>query len=444
MRTPPQGSRGELSPLVRLAIPLAAQQVGFHLMGAVDAAVLGRYNEAALAGAGVGNNLIFGVSAVGMGIVMGMDTVVPQALGAGRLVDARRSVGAGMRLAIVVGLLCTLLAFATPLLLEVAQVEAEVVRETTPYVYMRALGVVPFLMTIALRSYLAAHGKTRPLVIAVIVGNIANLALDIALIFGVPALGVPALGVIGAASATTIVQLLILVVYAAGVRALDAGQRRPRSTTADLAAIIGVGLPVGGQIFAEVGIFGVATVIAAHFGKVPAAAHSIALNAASVTFAVSVGIASATSVRVGLAVGAGDIALARRRGVVGILTGLAVMACFAAAFTIAPRAVATAFTDEPDVLFATMPLLQIAALFQLSDGTQAVAVGALRGLGRTGATLWGNLVGHYAIGLPISLVAGFSLGMGIAGIWWGLSAGLTVTAIYLVATFLKNTSQNRR
>jgi MATE family multidrug resistance protein len=409
-------------------------------MGAVDAAVLGRYSEAALAGAGVGNNLLFAVTAVGLGVVMGMDTVVPQALGAGRRIDARRAVGAGVRLAVLVGLLCTLVVFFTPLLLDAASVDPEVVREATPYVYLRAVGIVPFLMTSALRSYLAAHSRTRPLIVAVIGGNLANFGLDVALIFGAPRIGLPALGVLGAATATTVVQLLTLAVYAAGVKALDNGEVRPRSTRADVAAIARVGIPVGGQIFAEVGIFGIATMIAAHLGKLSAAGHAIALNAASVTFAVSVGIGSATSVRVGLAAGSGDLALARQRGLLGIWAGLAVTAGFAALFILTPEAVVSAFTDQPNVMLAAVPLLQIAALFQLSDGAQAVAAGALRGLGRTSATLWGNVVGHYAVGLPVSLLAGFSLSMGIAGVWWGLSAGLTVTALYLVAMFLKNTS----
>jgi MATE family multidrug resistance protein len=282
------------------------------------------------------------------------------------------------------------------------------------------------------------------MIFAVTAGNVVNAMLDLVLIFGVSAIGLPALGVLGAATATTIVQLLILAIYALGVRALDQGAPRPKSTAADLVAIARYGGPVGGQIFAEVGIFGVATVIAAHLGKIPAAAHSIALNISSLTFSFAVGVASATSVRVGLAVGAGDLATARRRGLMGVWLGLGVMACFAATFVLAPAAIASAFTDRPEVIVATVPLLQIAAVFQLSDGTQSVGAGALRGLGKTGATLWGNLVGHYLVGLPISLGLGFAAGMGIAGVWWGLSAGLAVTAIYLVWTFLRSTSRSPR
>jgi multidrug resistance protein, MATE family len=434
-------NRDELRALVRLAVPLAAQQAGVQLMGNVDTALLGRYSDAALAGSGVGNNLLFGITSLGLGLVMGMDTVVPQALGGGRTDDARRAVGAGVRLAVLVGLILTLAVFGTPLVLGLAHVDPAIVSEARPYIYLRAVGIVPFLITIALRSYLAAHHRTRPLIIAVIAGNLVNFGLDLVLIFGVPALGIPRMGVLGAALATTVVQLLTVLVYVAGVRSLDGPAPRPRSTGADMIAIAKVGAPVGGQIFAEVGIFGVATVIAGTLGELPAAAHSIALNIASLTFSFAVGIAAATSVQVGHATGAGNIALARRRGLLGLGVGLAVMACFAAAFGIVPAIIARAFTADVTVIAATVPLLHIAAAFQLFDGIQAVGAGALRGLGHTRETLWGNLVGHYLVGLPVVLLLGYTAGLGITGVWWGLSAGLAATGTYLFVRFLRATTQ---
>jgi MATE family multidrug resistance protein len=436
--------RSEAGAMLWLAAPLMAQQAGHNLMGVVDAAMLGRYSDSALAAAGVGNNVYFAVSCVGMGIVMGMDTVVPQALGAGRVDDARRAVGAGVRLAILVGLIATLLVFASPILLVLADVDPDVLHEARPFLYLRALGVVPFLIMIALRSYLAAHGKTRPMIVAMVIGNIANALLDLVLIYGVPALHIPAFGVIGAAAATSLVAILTTVVYALGVRELDRGIERPRSTTSDLLAIARYGGPVGGQLLAEVGVFGIATVLAAHIGKIPAGAHSIALNLSSLTFSFSVGIASAASVRVGHAVGSGDLALARRRGLIGIALGLVVMACFAATFLAIPRTLASGFSDDTSVIVATIPLLQIAALFQLSDGTQAIAAGALRGRGDTRATLWGNLLGHYVVGLPIVLGLGFGAGLGAPGLWWGLSVGLTATALFLVVRFIRSTSRSPR
>ena len=427
----------ELSAQIRLAIPLAAQQLGFQLMGMVDAAMLGRYDDVALAAAGVGNNLLFAISALGWGIVMGLDTVLPQAVGAGRHADARRALGGGLRLAILTGLACTLLVVAAPRILDLAGVSAEVANDARVYVDLRAFGIVPFLVSIALRSYLAAYNITRPLIVAMVAGNVANAGLDLVLIYG--AGPVPAMGIAGAAVATVSVQVALVAIYFAGVRALDGAAARPASTRNDLAEIVRYGIPISGQMFAEIGIFGVSTVLAARLGKIPAAAHSIALNLASFTFAVAVGIGSATSVRVGHAIGAGDRAQARHRGVVGLGIGLAIMSAFAAVFIALPGPLAALFTDQAAVVAATLPLLQIAALFQLSDGAQAIAAGALRGLGDTRATFVGNLVGHYGIGLAISLTLAFGVGMGAPGLWWGLSVGLTATATYLVLRFHTHT-----
>jgi len=310
----------------------------------------------------------------------------------------------------------------------------------TLYVDLRAIGIAPFLVSVALRSFLAARGRTRPLVIAVVVGNIANLALDVILVFGVSAVGIPPLGVAGAAIATAGVQLLQLVIYfralAAIDRQADAPPARTPSTRADLRAIVKYGLPVGGQLFAEVTIFGVATVLAARLGKVPAAAHAIALNVSSFTFAVAVGVGSATSVRVGHATGAGDLLAARRRGLAGIATGAVAMAVFGVVFVAFAAPIAHLFTDDQAAIATTVPLFQIAALFQMFDGIQAVGAGALRGLGDTRWALWANLIGHWVIGLPISLGVGFGLGYGVTGLWWGLAAGLCATAVVLVIRFV--------
>jgi MATE family multidrug resistance protein len=439
--------RAELGAQLALAVPLAAQQVGLQLMGAVDTAFIGRYSPAALAGVGVANALVFTISAIGMGVVMGLDTVAPQALGAGRVDDARRSLGAGLRLAVLVGLPATLLVLAAPLLLPLAGVSPAVADEARVYLYARALGVVPFLATIALRSYLAAHGTTRPLIIAVVVGNVVNALGDWILIYGdagladlhLPRIGLPALGVLGAAIPTSAVQLMTLGVYVLAVRGLDRAAPRPPSTAADLATIARYGLPIGGQLLAEIGVFALAGILAAHLGEIPAAAHSVAINVASFSFSVAVGIGSATSVRVGHAVGQGDLALARRRGTLGLILGVAVMSGFALCLVAFAAPLARVFTDDAAVLLAAVPLLHVAALFQLSDGAQAIGAGALRGLGNTRATLVGNLLGHYGVGVAVSLVLAFPLALGVTGLWWGLSAGLSATAIYLVVRFRRDT-----
>jgi MATE family multidrug resistance protein len=431
--------RQERGALIALAIPLAFQQMGVQVMGLVDSALLGHYSDSALAGSGVGNYLLFAITAVALGIVMGLDTVVPQRIGADRIDAARRALASGIRLAVAIGLAAMLVVIVSPEILRLTDTPADVSADARIYVYARSFGVVPFLLTIAMRSYLAARSTTRPLVIAVIAANVLNALLDLVLIFGVEALGIPSLGVIGAAIATVVSQIGIVVVYWIAIRGLDEDKPLPSPSRDDMREIVGYGLPVGGQLLAEIGAFSVSTILAAHLGKLPAAAHMIALTLSSFTFSLALGISNATSVRVGHAIGAGDRELARRRGLIGVRVGLAIMAGFAVAFLIGARPLAQLFTDDAAVIVAAIPLLQIAALFQLSDGTQVIAAGALRGLGETRATFVGSLIGYYGIGFAVMLGLAFGAGMGAPGLWWGLSAGLTATAVYFFVRFLRAT-----
>jgi multidrug resistance protein, MATE family len=439
----------ELRAQLALAIPLAAQQMGLMLMGLVDTAVLGHYHRDALAGGGVANSLVFGVTCVGLGIAMGLETLLPQALGAGRRADTRWLLADGMRVAVAVGLLLSLVVAASPLILPVVGVQPAVARQAELYVWTRSFGVVLFLVQVTLRVFLQAHGVTRPLIVAVVIGNAVNVLLDWVLVFGdrgladlgLPTIGLPALGVVGAALATIAVQLVIVAIYAAAARTLLGGiPRGPRPPSA-VRRILVLGVPVGLQLGAEVGAFALAALLAARIGELPAAGHQVAINLASFTFSMALGIGAAVAVRVGHAVGAGDHRLARARGGTALRMGLAVMSAGAALFLLVPAELAGLFTDDPEVIAAAVPMLRVAAIFQLSDGAQAIAAGALRGAGDTRATFIANLIGHYAVGLAVSLTCAFWLEMGAVGLWWGLSAGLTATAIGLLVRFRRLTAR---
>jgi MATE family multidrug resistance protein len=445
------GRPGEVREHVALALPLAAQQIGLQLMGAVDTAMLGRWDPAALAGAGVANGLVFAISCIGMGVVLGLDTLIPQALGAGERGRARALLGDGLRVALLVALPATLLTLAAPLILPWFGIDEQVGYQATIFVWARAFGVAPFMLQVALRAYLAAHGRTRPLVIAVVAGNLINLVGDYILIYGdrglvqlgLPAVGLPELGVIGAAAATSLVQIATLFYYALAVRALHRDDPVPAVTPAPPSAvrrIIVLGTPIGLQLLAEVGVFALSGILAARIGADAAAAHSVAIQLASFTFSIAVGIGTATAVRVGRAVGAGDTPGARRAGMIGLGLGGAVMTATALVFLVTPRPLAALFTDDATVIAAAIPLLQIAALFQLSDGAQAVLAGALRGAGDTRWPFYANMIGHYGLGLGVSIVLGFQLGLGTRGLWWGLSAGLILTSVILIARFRRVTS----
>jgi len=437
--------RIELREQAQLALPLALGQLGQQLMGLVDTAMLGRFDEAALAGAGIANSLLFGVTVFGIGVVMGMDTLVPQALGAGEQARARRLLWHGLRVAVMIGLPLTAIAALTPLLLPLFAVEPEISLEASVYVYGRLPAIIPFLAFIALRSYLQARNITRPIVIAMVAGNVFNVIADGFLIYGdralhaisLPGIGMPALGSLGAALCTSIISVLAVAIAALAVRAaaVEGASRHPYDPKVTR-SIIRLGTPIGLQITAEVGIFALTAILAGRLGTTPAAAHQVAITLASLTFAVALGIGAASSVLVGRAVGAGDVPGTRRAGVTGVLFALAFMAPSALVFLLFPEFLARLFTDDAQVIEASVPLLRIAAVFQLSDGAQAVATGALRGAGDTRSPLLANLVGHYAIALPLAVALAFGLDMGVDGLWWALCAGLTLVAIALNARFL--------
>jgi len=424
----------ELRELFRLALPVAAAQAGTQLMGLVDIAVLGRLGATELAAAGLGNVIFFGISIAGMGMMMGVDPLISQAIGAGDLVRARRMLWQGIWLALAVTAVLTAVLLGALVALPRAHVQQELVEPAKVFVLIRMISLAPHLMFFVVRGYLQAHGTTRPMLVSMVVANIVNFIVDIVLVFG--AGPIPALGIAGAAMATMICTILQLVIISLAVRKIHVdGHVDHRWSSREIAQAARVGLPVALQMGLEVGVFALVGVLAARLGTLHLAAHQIAIGLASFTYTVALGIAAAGSVRVGLAVGARDTGAARIAGHVAFIAGAVVMATNGLAFALFPRALARLITNQENVIAFAIPLLLVAAVFQLSDGVQGVGAGVLRGAGDTKFALWANLAGHWLIGFPIALWLGFRQQYGIVGLWWGLCAGLTVVAILLFARF---------
>jgi MATE family multidrug resistance protein len=417
-------------------------------MALVDSAMVGHFDRVALAGFGVANTLLLTLTFLGVGIILGLDALIPQALGRGDSAHARTLYRSGVRLAIIIGIPLTLAGTLAPLLLKPCGVQVDVADEASLYLYGRLPSILPFLIFTASSSYLQAIGKTRPIVIAVVLGNVVNLAADGLLVFGdaalerfgLPPIGMPALGGLGASLATCIVVIFMTAYLAFSIyrhRIRAAG----KATKALTIKIFRVGLPVGLQLLAEVGIFGIVGVSAGVLGALAGAAHQLALSLASVPFSFAVGMGAAAAVRVGNAVGRENHQDARRAGFVATSWGAFIMVFIGIFFVIIPEPLVRIFTDDVAVVNACVPLLAITALFQLSDATQAVLAGALRGAGHTKASLVANLIGHYGVGVWLALGLGLMLDMGAAGLWWGLAAGLTTTAILLAIQFWRLTAK---
>jgi len=283
-----------------------------------------------------------------------------------------------------------------------------------------------------LRAYLQAQHLTRPMLLAMVAGNVWNFVSDLVLVFGWGP--IPALGVAGAAISTDLGLFLQLGIVLWAVKRIHVHAGR-NPVWDEIRRAIRIGLPIGLQMGLEIGIFALVGVLAGRLGTLDLAAHQLVLGIASFTFTVSVGIASAASVRVGLAVGARDRERTRTAGYSALLVAAAWMSCTALTLAFAPRAAARLVTNQLDVIAAAAPLFFVAAVFQLSDGIQVVATGALRGAGDTHYSFVVNLVGYWVIALPVALYLGFQRSMGVVGLWWGLCVGLAIVATLLFLRF---------
>jgi len=429
--------RTELKSLLRLAGPLAAAQAGTQIMGLVDLAVVGRLGERELGAAGLGNNIFFAISILGIGINLGVDPMISQAFGAGDAVRARHVMWQGVWLALGVTVALTIMLLFAPLLLPLFDVAEPLRPIASQFLLVRTAGLAPMLLFFVLRAYLQSQHITRPMVTAMLIGNVFNLVSDLILVFGWGPF--PRMGVAGAALSTDLGAVLQLAIVAWTVKSIrlpphDAGAlHHPKWP--EIRQAIRIGLPIGIQLSAEIGVFTVVGLLAGHLGAIDLAAHQLVISFSSLTFTIAVGIATAGAVRVGLAVGARDQPRTRMAGLSAITGGIAIMLVGAAIFALFPRAVASLMTNRENVIVAAIPVLLVCAVYQLSDGLQAIGAGILRGAGDTTFPLASNLVGHWLIGLPIALYLGFHRNMGIVGLWWGLCAGLTAVAILLLFRF---------
>ncbi len=443
--------RQEFVGLWRLALPLAGVRLGNQMKSFVDTAVVGRLGDVELAAVGLANGFFFVIAVLGLGAMMGFDPLVAQALGAERPQRARQLLWQSVWVALAVGMGLAVLVLVLPWVFVPAGIEPEVAQEARTYMWIRALGLWPVLIFAGMRSYLQAIKHTAPLIWAMIASNILNLGLTILLVFGGadlpawtgPLRDVPAMGVAGSAWATvacTVLQLVMLVV------SMSKEHRGPLLEAAcgpsgkEIRQAVGVGLPIGLQYAAEVGVFALVGFLAGRLGSVGLAGHQVALTLASLPFMISLGISSAGSVMVGRAVGALDAVRARVSGWVALTSGTAFMGLSASLFWLAPEPLVRLLTTDAEVIALAVPLLFVAAVFQLSDGLQAIAAGVLRGAGDTRFAFVANVLGHYAVGMPVAVALGMWWGQGVMGLWWGLCAGLTVVAAALMWRFWKVSS----
>jgi multidrug resistance protein, MATE family len=426
--------RDELRAMLDLALPVVFIQVGIMSMGVVDTIMVGHVSSQGLAAVALGNLYFFVPAVFGMGTLMVLDPVVAQAFGAGDAPSVARGIQRGILLAFLLAIPSVILLAAAAPVLALLRQPADVVPLASAYSVRLAPGVLPFFLFIVFRQSLQALGRVRPIVVMIVLANLANILLNWILIFG--KFGLPPMGAIGSAWATTISRwLLALGLPALAWRTLIPHLRpwRPEIwQLAPLGRMIRLGTPIGGQYVLEFGAFALVALMMGWLGTRQMAGHQVAINLASLTFMVPLGVADAASVLVGRAVGRGDPTGARGSAKAALACAAAFTSCPGITFLTLPGPLARIYTADPDVLAVASALIPIAGVFQVFDGLQTVAGGILRGLGHTRAPMVVNLLGYWVLGLPVSAYLGFVARVGPAGLWWGLVLGLGVVATFLL------------
>lgn len=458
-QTPSRSFGDELRQLLRLGLPIALVQLGLAGLNFVDLAMLGHHDERSLPAMALGNTLAWIAAMFCMGAMAAVDPLLSQAVGARDQAALPRVLGRGLLLAVALALPAALLLLPAPTWLRLAQQPEGLIADAAAYARWQTLAILPFLWFSLLRSVLSAHARVLPQVLTILGGNLANAALDWVLIFG--KFGLPAMGAHGAALATVICRWLMLAgLLVLGWRDLGPHLRplRDRSVRAaafalqPLLRLLRLGAPIGAQFLLEMGVFATTALMIGSLdadsgdggGNGPRlAGHQIALQLASLSFMVPLGLGMAASVRVGWALGRGDAAAIARAVRAALTAAVVVMTGFMLLFLLAPGWLAGLLTAQPEQFAMAVALIPIAGVFQIGDGVQVVAIGCLRGLGDVRSPMWANVLGFWVLGLPLGCWFAFGLAGGPAGLWWGLVLGLFVVAIALLLVLRLRTREGR-
>ena len=427
-----------------LGLPLIGSHLAQMLLHVTDMVMLGWYSVTALAAAVIATSTFFVIFILGAGFAQAVMPMVASAIGRGDDVQVRRDTRMGLWLSIAFGVLAyPLFWWSEPLLLTLGQ-KPEVAALGQEFLRIAGLGMIPALLVMVLKSYLAALERTQVVLWVTLTAVGVNIAVGWALIFG--NWGAPEMGVRGAALASVTVQVLTavaLAIYAGWLpelRRFRLFQRFWRPDWHALHQVFKLGMPIGLTSLAEGGMFEASAIMMGWVGTVQLAAHGIALQAAALTFMVHLGLSNATTVRTALASGAGDAVAVRRGGRVAIGLSMMFAVVVVILFLTFPEAIISVFLDraKPEaaqILAFGTSLLAVAALFHVADSLQVMALGLLRGVKDTRVPMLIAALSYWGIGIPASYLLAFKAGYGGVGLWLGLVIGLSVAAGLLMTRF---------
>ncbi len=444
------GRTAHAAALLRLAVPLAIVSLSEIAMGLTDTVLLGGLGDGAVAAGGLSGTLFFAVGAALQGVLMAAGILAAQATGAGRPGRIAGLYGTGLCLGLVLSVpLFVLFSLAEPILRALGE-PAPLAHDVGTYLGILRWGTPAYVAGLGtMRAILPAIDQAGLLLRITPAMAACNGLLNYVLIYGVAKL--PGLGLRGSAiasAATLWITMLVLFGCLHGSRRRRQLVTPPRPNPRELGPLLRLGLPIMATIAGEVLMFLLAGLAAGLLGTAALAAHQIVLSIGTFTFMVPMALGQAANVRVGLATGAGDRAAVRRAGLVAIGMAILVMGAIGLVLLLTPELVASAFLDRSvganrTAFRIAVTLLGILALFQVVDGVQVVAIGALRGMGDTAKPMVLAQVGYWLVGVPLGWLLAFRLGYGAAGLWAALAMALASVAVMMATRFVWITRPRR-
>ncbi|MDB5096294.1 MAG: efflux family protein [Cyanobacteria bacterium RYN_339] len=422
---------GDIREIVRLALPLTIGQLGQMGMILIDMVMVGKLGPAAIAGVGLGSSFYYVPALFAAGILFGLDYFVSHASGREDKEACRHWLWQGLYLSMLISAPVVLAIEVLGPLAMRAWFSPDLAAQASAFLVTSSFGMPGFLVFTTVRQYLQASGSPRAGTVVTLLGVGCIVGLNWLFIFGPPQMGVAGAGL--ATSVTRTLMALALLGFMAWrdglvIPAPWAGQ--------DVVKLVRLGTPIGVQLALEVGVFSLVSFLIGRFGAVAAAAHTVVANVAGFTYTLPMALSGATAILVGRALGSGDRDRARTVGWKAIGLGTSLMAVMGLGLAAGGSHVAALFTTDAQVIALASQLIVMVALFQVADGIQSVGGGALRGLGDTRASMLANLLGYWAVGVPVGYYFCFQLKWGALGFWVGLTAGLYAVAVIVLRQWI--------
>ncbi len=433
--------RIHINETLKLAYPVIIGQLGHMMLGVVDSLMVGQLGAVPLAAASLVNGLILLIIVLGIGMSVALTPLVAIAKGSGNHEECGIILRQGLLINLIFSILLVGVVYFLADLINFLNQPEEVAVLAESYLKILSFSIIPFMMFQSYKQFVEGLSFTKPPMVILIVANIINVFGNWIFIFG--NLGMPKLGLDGAGFATLTTRIFIAFViyfyvrYSKELKQYDPSLKFKSINWRVIKKIIDLGIPGGFQMFFEVGGFAFAAVMIGWIGASELAAHQIAINLASITFMVALGLSIASTIRIGNYLGKKDMNGIKNAGYSALVIVAVIMGTFGLMFIFLKNFLPTLYIDDAEVIEIAASLIIIAALFQVVDGLQVVGIGILRGLTDLKAPMLIAFIAYWLIGLPVAYILGFVLDFGVVGVWISFIVGLSLAAIFFIKRFQK-------